>query len=190
MGYPDDSEHADLNPCGWGSFAAVYFSSEAEFAWWYSNRKDGVWKTPNFEMALITIDSAIGCAAQCKENAECVAYEWDDPAWFTNEADDCMIDCKTQAMTCTLYGKPMKSDGSASCADELNVGPLWDSQQGKLFEGPDGNTDVFKFAGYQPDDEWKTKITDCPFGKKVVIEADASAGTLVPDAGTETTASP
>ena len=170
--YPDDSPYTDLNPCDWTTYAAMYFSDESEFIWWSSKMEPMVYKTPNFEKALITIDSALGCAALCKENDECLAWNWEDPEFYTNTAADCWIDCKSQAMTCALWAAP-------SCEEEVKLGPIWSSQKSEILT-IDGKTNVYRYAGYKPDAEWKSKLTDCPFGEKVVIEADAAVGTVVP----------
>ena len=37
-----------------------------------------------------------------------------------------------------------------------------------------------KYSGYQPDAEWKSKLTDCPYGKQKKIDIEDMEATLPP----------
>jgi hypothetical protein len=167
--YPDGSGFEDLNPCDWVPAAAIYFSTQAAFVTWAENMEGIQQKTPNFVKAVIEIKDAIGCASLCKENPECKGFEWNDPGFFNQ--NEGMMD-KKWARQCTLAGAP-------ACQEHVDLGPLYNKQKMEIMSFM-GRTNLMKFSGYQPDAEWKSKLTDCPYGKQKKVDMEDMEATLPP----------
>ena len=55
-------------PCDWPIFASNYIADESYHTEWKENWEPNILKTSNFENLLLTIPTAIDCAAKCKEN--------------------------------------------------------------------------------------------------------------------------
>jgi hypothetical protein len=182
--------HIYLDPCGDPPYTYISFRGAEQLNNWLQWKN---WQiqagqvTEDVEAELMIYPDAVSCAARCKDHPQCDMFEYFPEEHYNEEEPDCnKKNYYNGGGTCKKWAGACYFRKYHECGDDASIGPwlVKDETGHPLRVSVPGDTPV-AVVGFKPDAEWKSKITECPFGDKMVIEADAET-----EASSATTAAP